>query len=416
MKKVFFKTFGCRTNLYDTQIMKQSLKEFEICHSEKEADIVVINSCTVTNSADATVRGYINSLYKKFKNVKIILGGCGAFSKGEELFKKGSVFGVFGHSEKEKINEFLNKEERFYQIGDLNSLDESIVENFDSKTKAFIKIQEGCDFRCSYCIIPYVRGNARSQDEEKILKQVEILASNGFGEFVLTGTNIGSYGKDKNTSIAKLIKKMGLIRGVRRIRLGSLEPVQIDDEFKEILDEPYLERHLHIALQHTDKEMLKIMRRRNNFEKDLELFWFLADKGYALGTDFIVGHPGESEERWKRGVENFKKFPLTHLHAFTYSKREGTYAAKMKETVKGDVAKRRLKTLQQIVKENNLRFRKKLNNTPLNVLVEEKKEGFFQGYDQFFNKVLIKSEKEIEKEWICIEEYEVRGDYNYAEI
>ncbi len=396
--------------------MKQNLKDFKICRDEKDADIVVVNSCTVTNSADATVRGYINSLRKKYKGLKIVLGGCGAFSKGDELFKKGSVFGVFGHSEKEKINEFLNQEERFFQIGDLNSLDESIVENFDSKTKAFIKIQEGCNFRCSYCIIPYVRGDARSQDEEKILKQVEILASNGFGEFVLTGTNIGSYGKDKNTSIAKLIKKMGLIRGVRRIRLGSLEPVQIDEEFKEILDEPYLERHLHIALQHTDEEMLKIMHRRNDFKRDLELFWFLADKGYALGTDFIVGHPGETEERWKRGLENFKKFPLTHLHAFTYSKREGTPAAKMKETVRGDVAKERLNLLKEIVKQNNLSFRKKHKDTFLKVLVEEKKDGFFQGYDQFFNKVLIKSEKEIEKEWVVLENYEIKEDYNYAEV
>ncbi|NPA82615.1 MAG: tRNA (N(6)-L-threonylcarbamoyladenosine(37)-C(2))-methylthiotransferase MtaB [Epsilonproteobacteria bacterium] len=412
MKKIFFKTFGCRTNLYDTQLMKQSLKDYKICESEEEADIIVINSCTVTNSADSTVRGYINSIRKKNAYAKVILGGCGAFSKGEELYKQKKVDGVFGHSEKEKLNTLLKKES-FYELGDLNSIDRSIVEKFDDKTKAFIKIQEGCDFRCSYCIIPFVRGNARSIPEDKILKEIERLALNGFGEFVLTGTNIGSYGKDIGSNIASLLKKIGSIRGVRRIRLGSLEPIQIDEEFKEILDEPWLEKHLHIALQHTDEEMLRIMHRRNNFKRDLELFEFLADKGFALGTDFIVGHPGESEERWKRGLENFKLFPLTHLHAFTYSKRDGTKSAFMKDEVRGDIAKERLKILTKIVKEKNLKFRQK-QKEPLIVLIEEYKNGLFTGYDQFFNKVAVKSDQNIEKEWLKIENYEVKEDFNYA--
>jgi len=413
MKKIFFKTFGCRTNLYDTQIMKQNIKDYELCDSEEKADIIVINSCTVTNSADSTVRGYINSVKKKNSFAKIVLGGCGAFSKGEELFKKGKVNGVFGHSEKEKINELL-KRESFFELGDLNSLDKSIVEKFDDKTKAFIKIQEGCDFRCSYCIIPFVRGNARSFEEEKILKQIAKLASNGFGEFVLTGTNIGSYGKDKNSSIAKLLKKIGKIRGVRRVRLGSLEPIQIDDEFKEILSEPWLEKHLHIALQHTNEEMLKIMHRRNNFKRDLELFEFLADKGFALGTDFIVGHPGESEERWQDGLKNFKLLPLTHLHAFTYSKRDKTKSALMKDSVRGDVAKERLRILTNIVKEKNLKFREKNRKNALQILVEEKKGDLFFGYDQYFNKVYIKSKEDITKEWINAENYEIKEDYNYV--
>ena len=417
MKKIFFKTFGSRTNLYDTEVMKQNLKNFVVCNDEEDADIIVVNSCTVTNSADGTVRGYINKISKKDKDIKILLGGCGAFSKGEELFKGEKVYGVFGHSEKENIEKLLKEDKKFYQIGDLDSLDSSIVENFSDKTKAFIKIQEGCDFRCSYCIIPYVRGNARSQEEDKIIKQVEKLASNGFGEFVLTGTNIGSYGKDKGTNIAKLLKKIGTVRGVRRIRLGSLEPVQIDEEFKEILDEPWLERHLHIALQHTDEEMLKIMRRRNNFKKDLKLFEFLAEKDFALGTDFIVGHPGESEKRWQNALVNFKLFPLTHLHAFTYSKREATPSALMKESVKGDEAKKRLKILTSIVKENNLDFRKKRKNMFLNILIEEKKDKMFKGYDQYFNKVILKSEnKDIDKEWITITQYEIKKEYNYAEI
>ncbi len=411
MKKVFFKTFGCRTNIYDTQIMVQNLKDFMTVANEDDADIVVVNSCTVTNSADGSARSYINALNRKDK--KVILAGCGAFSKGDELFSDQKVHGVFGHSEKAKINTLLKSSEPFFQLGDLESIDETIVEDFSAKTKAFIKIQEGCDFRCSYCIIPSVRGNARSQDEDKIIEQIGTLADNGFGEFVLTGTNIGSYGKDKSSSIAKLLKRISLIKGVKRVRLGSLEPVQIDEEFLELLDEYWLEKHLHIALQHSNEEMLRIMRRRNALKSDLELFEFISDKGFALGTDFIVGHPGESELIWKDALENFKKFPITHLHGFSYSDRVGTHASTLKDRVAGDVAKKRLKVLEALVSENNFSFRKKYQNNLL-VLVEEQKGEYQVGYDQFFNKILIKSEKSLQKEWINIPEYEVKNEANYA--
>ncbi len=155
--------------------------------------------------------------------------------KGRSYWQRKRVFGVFGHSEKENIESILKLDKPFYKIGDLNHIDTTIVEQFIGKSRAFIKIQEGCNFDCSYCIIPSVRGRARSHSEESILTQVEKLASNGFGEFILTGTNVGSYGYDIGSSIAKLIKKISQIRGVRRVRVGSLEPIQIDDEFKELL-------------------------------------------------------------------------------------------------------------------------------------------------------------------------------------
>ena len=411
--RVYLKTFGCRTNIYDSQIMAQYIKDFEIIDNEDDADIVIVNSCTVTNSADSSVRGYINTLNRK--NKRVILAGCGAFSKGDELFESGKIFGYFGHSEKKNINSLLKRDDRFKELGNLNEIDDLIVEDFSSKTKAFIKIQEGCDFNCSYCIIPIVRGGARSQDESKILKQIEILANNGYGEFVLSGTNIGSYGKDTNSNLAKLLKKISLIKGVKRVRVGSLEPSQIDDEFFEILDESWLERHLHIALQHTNKQMLKIMRRRNLLESDLALFEKLAQKGFALGTDFIVAHPKESEEIWQDAKNNFKKFPITHLHGFIYSKRDLTHSATMKSDIKGDVAKRRLKELEAIVKKNSVDFRKK-HNIPLLVLVESIKNGLYIGYDQFFNQVRIKCQEDITKEWIYLKDYQIKEEFNYAEI
>lgn len=412
MKKVFFKTFGCRTNIYDTQVMMANLKDFEVTENETEADIVVVNSCTVTNGADTGVRSYINHATKQ--GARVIVAGCGAMSKGADLFAKQKVFGVMGHSEKEHINALLLQPTPFFEMGDLTSLDETIVQEYTGKTKAFIKIQEGCNFRCSYCIIPYVRGNARSQEETKIIEQVEKLALNGYGEFVLTGTNIGSYGKDKGSSLGKLVQRLGSIRGVRRIRLGSIEPVQIDESFREILDEPWLERHLHIALQHTSETMLELMRRRNNVKRDLELFHELSAKGFALGTDFITGHPGESEAVWEEAYRTLELFPLTHLHAFTYSKRDGTPSATMKPEVKGDIAKERLKSIETLVETKNRLFREKYQAHSLQVLVEEHKDNHFIGYDQFFNKVIIESERDLLKEWVTLPHYTVLKENNHA--
>ncbi len=414
-KKVYFKTFGCRTNQFDTQVMMSKLTEFEFSNDENDSDIIVVNSCTVTNGADSSVRNYISSMKRKNPNAKVILAGCGSHSKGESLFEDKKVFGVMGHSEKENINEILKIEEPFYQIGDLEHIDSTIVEEFVGKSRAFIKIQEGCDFRCSYCIIPAVRGDARSHKEETILEQINKLASNGFGEFILTGTNVGSYGQDHNTSMAKLLKKMSMIRGVRRIRIGSLEPIQIDDEFLELLDEPWMAKHLHIALQHTSDKMLKVMNRRNTFATDVQLFNQIAQRGYALGTDFIVGHPGEDDTEWAEAITRVKELPLTHVHAFSYSKRDNTASATMKPEIRGNIAKERHRELTAIVKAKNYAFRRE-HNSELEVLLETGKEGVFSGFDQYFNKVEVQSDDDLASNWVLLNNVEVDSNGNKAKL
>ncbi|WP_373002487.1 tRNA (N(6)-L-threonylcarbamoyladenosine(37)-C(2))-methylthiotransferase MtaB [Sulfurimonas sp.] len=413
-KKVYFKTFGCRTNLYDSQVMMSALKDYEITQDESQADAVVINSCTVTNGADSHVRSYLSHV-EKTMNAKVFLTGCGAHTKGESLLESGRVHGVFGQSEKLKIDTLLSAEKPFYDPGDLNHIDEAVVDDFVGKSRAFIKIQEGCNFRCSYCIIPFVRGDARSMDEGRILEQISRLALNGFGEFILTGTNVGSYGQKTGSSVAKLMKKISQIRGVRRIRLGSVEPIQITDEFKEILGEPWLEKHLHVALQHTSEEMLKIMNRRNVYKQDRELFEFLASKGFAIGTDFITGHPGETEELWNEAMRNVRDLPLTHLHAFTYSKRDGTPSAILKPEVNGKVSKERLHELEAIIKEKNLGFRKAFSGE-LEVLLESQKDSLFIGHDQHFNKIVVESDEDLLGNWVNIQNYEVRGEFNHAKL
>ncbi len=413
MKKVYFKTFGCRTNQFDTQVMISKLKDFELTMKEEEADVIMVNSCTVTNGADSSVRAYINGVNRKRPDTKVVLAGCGSHSKGESLFESKKVFGVMGHSEKENINSILKKSTPFYEIGDLKHIDSTIVEEFVGKSRAFIKIQEGCDFACSYCIIPSVRGGARSHREADVLRQIEKLASNGFGEFILTGTNVGSYGSDQNSSMAKLLKQVARIRGVRRIRIGSLEPIQIDDEFKELLDEPWMARHLHIALQHTSDKMLRVMNRRNTHQDDIQLLEEIAAHGYALGTDYIVGHPGEDVGAWQEGIERVKNLPLTHIHAFSYSKRDGTASADMKAIVKGDIAKARHRELTEIIKKKNLDFRAK-HYQNLEVLLEKGREGVYQGYDQYFNRIEVKSDDDLSANWVFLEQVGVEDEKNVA--
>ena len=414
--KIYFKTFGCRTNIYDTEFMKNFVKSHEIVANEHDADIIVVNSCTVTNGADSDVRNYINRANRE--NKRVLMTGCGAISRGKELFDTKKVFGVFSMDEKQNIDEFLSRQTKFISINQQNKIDKNIVTHFENHAKAFIKIQEGCDFSCSYCIIPSVRGRARSLDETMILKEAQNLIKNGFNELILTGTNIGSYGKDTGSNLGKLLQKIGRISGLKRVRLGSIEPSQIDESFREVLKESWIERHLHIALQHTSQKMLTIMRRRNRAFRDIELFGELANLGFALGTDYIVGHPGESDEIWAEALENFKKFRITHIHAFIYSPRDGTLSAKMGAGINGTIAKTRLKTLQNIVFLNNFQFRQNLrkNSVNLDVLIERKNGEYFEGYDQFYNKTLIKSDKNLTKKWVEIKDYNVETNANLAQL
>jgi len=403
--KVFIKTFGCRSNIFDSEIMKNIIGE--VVDSEDKADLIIVNSCTVTNFADRDLRQYIN----KWQSKDIMLTGCGAYTQGEKLLKEGKVKAVLGHKYKEEIDKYLDF--RGIKLGDFNFKNSKILQNI-SKTKAFIKIQEGCDFECAYCIIPYVRGHSRSIEENVILDEIKKLRDAGISEFVLTGINMGSYGKDTGTTLSELIKKISEIRGVKRIRLGSLEPSQIDEELIDLTQNGILEKHLHIALQHTSDKMLRIMKRRNRVKPTLELFEKLALKNIALGTDFIVGHPGESEEIWQEALENFKKYPLTHIHIFRYSPREGTLSATMKQDVPGDIAKKRAKILDEIVKRNNYEFRLKNKNLPLFVHIEDFKDGYYTGYDEFYNKMKLKGDFN-KGEWVRVKNYEVKEIENVKE-
>ncbi len=410
MKKVFFKTFGCRTNKFDTQIMIDSLKNYQVTQDLQAADAVVINSCTVTNGADSGVRNFINKIARSQPQIEIFFTGCGVSTQGKSLQEKNLITSAFSSSLKENINSLLSHTEPFFKLAEQNHIDTTVVSDIIGNSRAFIKIQEGCNFDCSYCIIPTVRGGARSLKEATILQQVQTLVQKGFSEFILTGTNVGSYGKETHTSLAQLLTQISKIDGVRRVRIGSLEPLQITDEFLEALLQSKADRYLHIALQHTSDTILERMRRRNRFASDWKLLKKIADLGFAIGTDFIVGFPTESKQDWKEALSRVQKLPLTHIHGFTYSKRDGTDATQLRPEVPGDVAKKRLKELTSIVEEKNNSFRQNIK-APLEILVEKssQKDGIFNNYglDQFFNKVTIQSRKSLIGRWIEVENFQI---------
>jgi len=393
--------------MFDTQVMIENIGTYELANDENEADIVVINSCTVTNGADAGVRQYISKVKSKNPDTKILFTGCGVGTEGKKLFEANKIDLAFGHSEKTKISSFFEEKDRLFIDGDKTHIDESVVTNFDGKTKAFIKIQEGCDFHCSYCIIPSVRGNSRSIPARTVIRQIEVLAGSGFNEFILTGTNVGSYADGKIT-LSKLIKNIMDLGLAKRVRLGSVEPSQIDNEFLEIVSDGIFSKQLHIAIQHSSNRMLEKMNRRNRFEDDLALFEKLSKLGFAIGTDYIVGFPVESEEIWKEAVQNLQMMPLTHIHPFIYSKRDGTPAATLKDNLSGTVAKERLHQINEIVSQKNYEFRKNLK-IPLIVHVEDSKKS---GFDQYFNKVSFDTAQL--SEWVEVTEYDVQKERTIA--
>lgn len=389
--------------MFDTQVMIEHIGTYELTNDENEADIVVINSCTVTNGADTGVRQYISKIKSKNQNAKILFTGCGIETEGKKLFDAGKLDLVFGHSEKTKLSSFFESDKKLFVVGDKNYIDNSVITNFEGKTKAFIKIQEGCNFSCSYCIIPSVRGASRSIPVRTVLRQIEVLANGGFSEFILTGTNVGSY-RDKDTSLEKLIKAVIELGVAKRVRLGSVEPSQITDEFLDIVSHKSFAKHLHIAIQHSSNAMLEKMNRINRFEDDLALFERLSKLGFAIGTDYIVGFPGETDDIWNEAVTNLEAMPLTHIHPFIYSKRDGTPAAALKADVNGTVAKERLHQINEIVANKNYEFRKNLR-APLLVHVEDSK---LTGFDQFFNKITFKTPQE--NEWVEITKREIMTD------
>lgn len=346
--KVGICSLGCKVNIYESELVTNILKNnnYTVVDFEDKADIYIINTCSVTNESDKKSRKMINRAKKNNPAAIIIVMGCYSQVNAEDT----DVDIVLGNKDKSKIveiiEEYIKTKQKKKIIYDLTKVEFEKMEitNFDSHTRAFVKIQDGCNAFCSYCIIPYVRGRVRSKDPEDVIKEVTTLVEKGYKEIVLTGIHTGRYGTDINTTLEELLNKLVNIPNIYRIRLSSIEINEITPGIKELLKEnKVMAKHLHIPLQSGSNKILKLMNRRYNKEEFLSMVDNLRDiPDISLTTDLIVGFPNEDEEEFNETIDTLKKIGFTKIHTFPYSKRKGTPAATMDNQVFPEEKKKRV--------------------------------------------------------------------------
>ena len=410
MKKVSFYTLGCKVNQYETNAMAQKFKEagYEIVDvNDDVSDICVVNTCTVTNMSDRKSRQILRKVKEKNQDAIIAAVGCYAQVAKDDLQKMPEIDIVLGNEEKANIvkyvEEFIsNKDNKIIEIEDIASkkeFEDMGQITYTEKTRAVIKVQDGCNQFCSYCIIPYARGRVRSRKMDSIIQEITQIAQKGIKEVVITGIHVASYGRDfeNENGLIELLEKINEIDGIHRLRLGSLEPKIITEEFMQRLIK--LEKmchHFHLSLQSGCDDTLKRMNRKYNTAEIKEIVERLRRyyDDVILTTDIIVGFPGETEEEFEKTYEFLKKIKLYKMHVFQYSPRKGTRAAVMPNQVDGNIKEERSRKLIELSNENQKRYNEMLIGKEVEVLFEdqaiEEKKKYFKGHTQ--NYILVKYE------------------------
>lgn len=415
IKSVTFKTLGCKLNQSETDAIEAKFKDkgFAIKSFGDDADMTVINTCTVTNSADSGSRAAIRQAIRNSPKGRIVVTGCYAQVSPQEVKSISGVDLVLGNDEKYKIFDYLDQinsgklEDPLVYVNDEGGFANVSEDGFvsaTSRTRAFLKIQEGCDYFCSYCIIPFTRGRARSRSLEDSVKETQKLVNQGYQEIVLTGINIGTYQIEENGktyNIVHLLDALQKIKGLKRIRIGSIEPNTVsDDLLKLIRDSEVICSHMHIPLQSGNNDQLEAMNRRYQiaeYQNLMERFQkFLPNAG--LGSDVIVGFPGETEEHFENTLNFIQKNPFTYMHIFRYSPRKGTVAEKLPDPVNGNLVKKRSQILHQTMKMKKNQFYKNHLNSVQSVLFDQMKNGKYVGYTNKYIQVQVDSEKDIRKD------------------
>jgi len=408
VKRVAFHTLGCKVNQYDTEAIMELFekKGYEIVKSSEVADVYIINTCTVTSLSDSKSRQFIRRCKKINKDAKIVVVGCYAQTAPEEVMEIEGVNLVIGTKDRNKIVELVeelgvnDKVNYVTDIMSVNEFEELPIEKTAGKTRAFLKIQEGCNQFCSYCIIPYARGPIRSRKPDNIVSEVERLAANGFKEIVLTGIHIASYGKDINENLLDVIKRIHSIKGIERIRLSSIEPKMLTEEFvREIAKLNKFCHHMHLSLQSGSNKTLKRMNRKYTTEEFREIVKivraFIPD--IALTTDIIVGFPGETEEEFMETYNFVKEISFSQIHVFKYSPRKGTPAAKFENQVPSDIKNIRSNMMIKLGEEMMQKYRSKFLGKRLKVLFENNytDEQYIEGLTDNYIRVVVKTKEDL---------------------
>jgi threonylcarbamoyladenosine tRNA methylthiotransferase MtaB len=403
-KKVAFYTLGCKLNFSETSTIARSFKNegfMRVDFSEK-ADIYVINTCSVTDNADKRFKSIVKQAQKANEDAFLIAIGCYAQLKPEELAEIDGVDLVLGATEKFKITDYLNDltKNNFAEIHscEIEEADFYVgAYSFGDRTRAFLKVQDGCDYKCTYCTIPLARGVSRSDKLENVLKNAAEISAKGIKEIVLTGVNIGDYGKgefdDKNHehSFLDLVKALDQVEGVERLRISSIEPNLLKNEtIHFVAQSKTFVPHFHIPLQSGSNEILKIMRRRYKRELYVDRVNHIktAMPDACIGVDVIVGFPGETDEHFLESYNFLNDLDISYLHVFTYSERENTVAAEMQGVIPIKVRKKRSKMLRGLSAKKRRAFYESQLGSFHTVLFEgENKEGFIHGFTENYVKV-----------------------------
>ena len=407
MKKTFnILTLGCKVNQYESEAVEEIFESRGFERQEKNADVYVINTCTVTNMSDRKSRQMISRARKDNPDAIIAVMGCYSQVKPEDVAKIEGVDIILGSRNKEEVVDLCedmlqNKEaiDQIISVSEEKTFEDLQISNQTEMTRAYMKIQDGCNMYCSYCLIPYARGNVVSRPMDSIVKEAERLAQNGFKEIVLTGIHVASYGKDikDGTSLIDVIENVAKVEGIERIRLSSMEPRHITKDFLERMKATEKAcDHFHLSLQSGSDDVLKAMNRKYDtsiFKEKIDLIREVFPNA-GLTTDIIVGFPGETDENHKETMDFVKKIKFAKTHLFKYSKRDGTKAATMKGQVNGNIKKERLKDLEAIEKINREEFLEKQIGKTLSVLFEEKSDlaGFKSGYSTNYLRVNVEDE------------------------
>jgi len=397
--KVAIYTLGCKVNTYESEYITDILKRhnYQISSFDDICDIYIINTCTVTNTSDIKSRKIIRQARRKNKDALIIALGC--FTQANPKLEIEEVDIWLGNKDKNKIINYIDdylknkkKINKVYNYDELShNFEDMYIENFTSRTRAFIKIQDGCENFCSYCIIPFVRGKCRSKDFDKVIDEATSLVNNGFYEIVLTGIHTGNYGVDLNTNLCTLLKEMVKIKGLKRIRISSIEITELNDEILGVIkDNDIIVNHLHIPIQAASDKVLKVMNRKYDLNYFKEKIKYIKEikKDVSITTDIIVGHPGEDNQTFEKSIEDIKEIGFSKLHVFPYSKRDGTKSALMEQL--DDVTKKaRAKVLLELSKQLEIDYMNKFLNREIEVLVEVNKDGYSIGHSTNYLQIKI---------------------------
>ena len=403
MRSAGILTLGCKVNTYESEYVINKLKEnnYEIKSFNDICDVYIINTCTVTNTSDSKSKKMINNAIKKNPDACVVAMGC--FIEANKDYQIEGLDITIGNKDKSKIIELLD--EYFEKKETLNRLykeekttfEDMYITDFPGRTRAFVKVQDGCENFCSYCIIPFVRGKCRSKALDKVVSEITDLTNNGYQEVVLTGIHTGNYGVDLNTNFAKLLKELVKIEKLKRLRISSIEITELTDEVLEVIkDNKVIVDHMHIPLQAGSDEILKLMNRKydlNYFYNKVKEIRSIRPE-ISITTDVIVGFPGETEELFQKTINTCKELELTKMHVFPYSIRKGTVAESLPNHLDQSIKKDRARRLLEVSKELEKNYFNKYIGKEVEVLIEETKDGYSYGHTG--NYLYVKINRELE--------------------